>query len=211
MSGREASEPGHRGVAAVTGGTAGAESGTLVPERAAERRHNRVAEWLRRCATVVAAVARFVVARCPGPSWRRVDPAAGPLQSGRRGGARPLPEGSRRAPDSRRLGAEVRRLLADLGPTPGDVAASLEAAAVRGVPFQATLSPVGALLRAVVGADPDVEALTVRTDVVRMTVRRHRSPVTVPFPRPVRVFLAAFDVRCYPGLVQDARGRSGGR
>ncbi|MGH9082478.1 MAG: hypothetical protein ACRDWN_03955 [Acidimicrobiales bacterium] len=105
-------------------------------------------------------------------------------------------------PARRRLAGAVDRLLRGLGDTPGHVAGSLHAAGVRGVPNDPGHQPVGRYLAAVVGADPDVSAVSVDGAAVSVAMEVLGQPVvTVALPRPVRDFTAAFDRECYPTLV----------
>lgn len=171
-------------------------------------RPNVVTELLRRCVAAVFCATRRAVAWCAGRPWAGSDLAPGPGRSGPDRGTGPLLTGDAGVSlDSARLIREVRRLLAGLGPTPGDVAASLEAVGVHGLPHDPGRSPLGAFLSAVVAADADVEALSLRTDAVGISVRGSRSQVTVPFPGPVRAFVSAFDAQCYPMLDDRTRVR----
>lgn len=98
-------------------------------------------------------------------------------------------------------------MVGSLGSTPGDVAAYLCAAGVNGVPYHAARSPVGVFLSAVLGADPEVAAITLRTDSVSLYLRGQPTPTTVPFPDVLRDFTRAFNAECYPMLLAGAQGR----
>lgn len=205
MSGRGAFEPADRGTSPVNEKLSG-QVGASAPEHPAQGpRPNWVAERWRRFAAAVSAAFRVVVAWCVGSSWDRGDPATSyPKPAWAIGAPMPAP-GMAPEPDGRRLVREVRRLLAGLGPTPGDVAAALQTLGVHGVPCRPECSPVAAFLMAVVGADPDVEALGLRSDAVSLSMRGYRSPLTVPFPAAVRGFVSAFDAQCYPMLLGETR------
>lgn len=126
----------------------------------------------------------------PPPPLMRVRPGA------------PSPAGAFRRT---RLGREVRSLLASLGRTRSEVAATLEAAGVKGAPCDAGRSPLGLYLAAVIGADPAVRAVRVGDRSVSVHLRAWwRASVLVDLPFAAREFMIAFDQACYPGLVAGA-------
>lgn len=202
MGRRGAFDPASRGTAGANGEPSGGAGGSG-SGRAAPRPHwDAVATRCRRFAAATRAAFRAVVAWWLGSSQDRSDPATSYPQPWGLGAPVPAP-GAPAELDGWPLAREVRRLLAELGPTPGDVAAALQEAGVRGVPCRLERSPMAAFLMAVVGADPAVDVLELRRHAVGLSTRGGRSPVTVPFPAAVRDFLSAFDARCYPMLLAE--------
>lgn len=111
-----------------------------------------------------------------------------------------------------RLSREVRQLLATLGTTRGEVAASFEAAGVRAVPRDAQHTPVSLFLEAVIGADPNVKSVTVSEHSVALEMRAWwRSEVVVDLPPVLHDFMAAFDECCYPALLPPAHRQTNGQ
>jgi hypothetical protein len=107
----------------------------------------------------------------------------------------------------RQLKAQVEQLLAGLGNSPGQVAASLCQEGVWGIPNDARSCAVASYLGAVLGADPRVRSLTTGQSLVKVVVD---GPVAflppavarVRLPQPVRQFIAAFDQGMFPMLVR---------
>lgn len=100
---------------------------------------------------------------------------------------------------------EVRRLVASLGTTRGEVALALERHGVRSVPHQR--GPVATYLEAVIGADPNVKSVVVDAESVVVELRAWWRPsVVVKLPPVVREFTVAFDECCYPRLLADGHG-----
>ncbi|MCK4177500.1 hypothetical protein [Aciditerrimonas ferrireducens] len=98
---------------------------------------------------------------------------------------------------------QTAALLHSLGATPGEVAASLAAAGVRGVPANSRECAVAVYLGAVVSADPRVRGVKVcKSEVLVERSGWWRRSVVVPLPSAVRQFIAAFDARSYPELVR---------
>jgi hypothetical protein len=111
-----------------------------------------------------------------------------------------------------RLSREVHQLLATLGTTRGEVAATFEAAGVRAVPGDAQHTPVSLFLGAVIGADPNVKSVTVDERTVAVEMRAWwRSGVVVDLPPVVHDFMAAFDECCYPALLPPAHRQTNGQ
>lgn len=99
-----------------------------------------------------------------------------------------------------RLAREVRRLVASLGTTRGEVALTLERHGVRAAP--GGRGPVARYLEAVIGADPSVKSVAVDPDAVVVELRAWWRPaVLVKLPSVVRAFTVAFDAGCYPRLL----------
>jgi hypothetical protein len=97
------------------------------------------------------------------------------------------------------LERRVRVLLADLGSAPGEVAASLHAARVRGEADAPTSTPIGRYLCAVIGADAEVRHVSTDGRSVTVTHVTGRS-VTIALPPAVAIFAEAFEYGCYPEL-----------
>jgi hypothetical protein len=98
---------------------------------------------------------------------------------------------------------QTAALLQALGATPGEVAHSLAAAGVRGVPANSRECAVAVYLGAVVRADPRVRGVKVcKSEVLVERSGWWRRSVVVPLPTAVRQFIAAFDARSYPELVR---------
>lgn len=101
-----------------------------------------------------------------------------------------------------RLAREIRRLVASLGDTRGEIASSLEHHGVRAVPHGR--GPVAHFLEAVIGADPNVKSVVVDADSVVAELRAWWRPtVLVELPPVTRAFTVAFDACCYPRLLPD--------
>lgn len=106
----------------------------------------------------------------------------------------------------------MRWLIAALGESTGEVAASLRSLGARGSPGRA-VDPLESYLHAVMGADPAVDSVMVHP--LRVVVRRRGPgrPVEVPLPQAAQRFVVAFAAGCYPALHGGARrrGRGGSR
>src|SRR5579875_2824146 len=92
--------------------------------------------------------------------------------------------GQRRGPA---IKGAVASLLAELGPTESEVAR---------------------YLNAVVGAEPDINSVSVGRSVVWMSRRGLRPAVRVSIPAPVRQFIMAFDAGVHPELEGRYRSRA---
>jgi hypothetical protein len=96
-------------------------------------------------------------------------------------------------------------LLTSLGNTADAVAASLEAAGVRGVSANPRGCAVAVYLGAVIGADPQVRSVKVgRAEVVITPKRWWGRSIVVPIPPPAREFVVAFDAGRFPKLLRTA-------
>jgi hypothetical protein len=107
----------------------------------------------------------------------------------------------------RQLKLQTRALLADLGRSPDEVARSLEAAGVSGVPMDNRKCAVALYLSALMGADPRVRSVNVgRCSLLIGTAAppefRPSGRLLVQLPKPVRQFVAAFDDRHYPAVTR---------
>ena len=105
--------------------------------------------------------------------------------------------------ERRKLRDHTEHLLTALGTEPGQVARSLAAAGVKGVPSNYFDCAIAVYLGAVVGVDPQVEHLKVsKGEVMIERGRWWRRPVVVSLPAAVRDFIVAFDARGYPDLIR---------
>ncbi|MBV8464079.1 MAG: hypothetical protein JO368_12340 [Acidimicrobiales bacterium] len=111
----------------------------------------------------------------------------------------------------RQLKRETGDLLTGLGATPEQVARSLAAAGVEGLPRSNRSCAIARYLTAVMGGEPSVRAVAVGpcSLMIHMVRPRDGKPagrLLVQLPKPVRQFVAAFDAGDYPEL---ERGTSG--
>jgi hypothetical protein len=109
--------------------------------------------------------------------------------------------------DLRQLKRQTRELLAGLGASPDEVAGSLEAAGVAGVPRDNRSCAVALYLTASMGTDPRIRAVNVGhcsllIDTASPPEFRPSGRLLVQLPKPVRQFVAAFDARRYPTIVR---------
>jgi hypothetical protein len=112
----------------------------------------------------------------------------------------------------RRLKKETNVLLHQLGSSPDEVAASLQAAGVHGVPKDNRSCAVALYLAAQMGSEAQVRAITVGhcSMLVSLVAPRDSRPagrLWIQLPKPVRRFVAAFDAKEYPSLVRDPPAR----
>jgi len=102
----------------------------------------------------------------------------------------------------RRVGA----LLDGLGHDPDEVASTLEAAGVQGVPRSNTSCAVAVYTSAIMKADPRITAVAVGPCTLILTlVRADGRPggrLTVQLPKPVRGFVDGFDASHYPQVLR---------
>jgi hypothetical protein len=101
-----------------------------------------------------------------------------------------------------RLSTQIERLVADLGPTDADVAATLTAAGVKGTPGSDRGNALARYLNAVVAFETQVTGVLVGDREV--TVRCNRwwlRDVVVPSPSSVRRFMIRFDNCDYVDLL----------
>lgn len=112
----------------------------------------------------------------------------------------------------RQLKRQTRVLLDDLGDSPDRVAASLDAAGVRGVPKDNRSCAVALYLSAQMGSEAEVRAITVGHCSMLITLVNPRNArpagrLLIQLSKPIRQFVAAFDAMAYPTIV---RGRPDG-
>jgi len=99
-------------------------------------------------------------------------------------------------------------LLAELGDSPDEVAETLRATGVRGVPRDNRSCAVALYLSALVGSEPRIRSVTVghcslTINLVAPSDSRPAGRLQVQLPKPVRRFVAAFDARQYPMVAQE--------
>ena len=117
-------------------------------------------------------------------------------------------EGERFMSRLRQLKRQTRVLLDDLGDSPDRVAASLDAAGVRGVPRDNRSCAVALYLSAQMGAEAEVRAITVGHCSMLITlVNPHNSRpagrLLIQLSKPIRQFVAGFDAMAYPTIVRQ--------
>jgi hypothetical protein len=110
--------------------------------------------------------------------------------------------------DRRQLKKQTRSLLHGLGSSADEVAGSLEAAGVRGVPKNNRGCAIAVYLSALMGSDPRVRSVKVGhcslfIDMTSPGTARPAGRLQVQLPKPVRHFVAAFDARAYPGVTRQ--------
>lgn len=111
---------------------------------------------------------------------------------------------ARRAPAPRT--GDLLDLLAGLGGTANDVAATLGAFGVRGQPADIHHCAIALYLNAVVGGDRYVRSVAVWNDRIRISFGRFLGrPTEVPLSACLRDFIDRFDSLAYPELVGAAR------
>lgn len=110
--------------------------------------------------------------------------------------------------DLRRLKKQTNGLLAELGRSSEEVAASLHEVGIEGVPKSNRSCAIALYLQAVMGGEPEVRAVVVGpcSLVIQLIGPRDGRPggrLLVQLPKPVRRFVAAFDAGQFPGMVRD--------
>ncbi len=108
----------------------------------------------------------------------------------------------------RQLKKQTRSLLEELGDSPDRVAASLQAAGVRGVPRDNRSCAVALYLSSQLGSEAEIRSVTVGhcsmlISLVKPDDRRPAGTLLVQLSKPIRRFVAAFDARQYPTIVRD--------
>jgi hypothetical protein len=115
--------------------------------------------------------------------------------------------------DYRQLKKQTSGLLTGLGTSPDEVAASLNAAGVNGVPKNNRSCAIALYLTALMGPDPRIRSVTVGhcsllIDTVAPPDSRPTGRLLVQLPKPVRQFVAAFDARRYPDITWEQSERT---
>ena len=100
----------------------------------------------------------------------------------------------------------VNALLTGLGHDPDEVAATLEAAGVQGVPRSNTACAVAVYASAVMVADPRIRSVAVGPCTLVLTLTkedgRPGGKLVVQLPKPVRAFVDGFDAARYPKVLR---------
>ncbi len=101
----------------------------------------------------------------------------------------------------------VGDLLDELGHDPDEVAASLEAAGVHGVPKSNSSCAIALYTAAVMEADPRIRSVavgpcTLILSLVRPEDGRSGGRLVVQLPKPVRGFVDGFDAGRYPRVLR---------
>ncbi len=109
--------------------------------------------------------------------------------------------------DLRRLKKQTNGLLAELGGSPDEVAASLRRVGVAGVPKSNRSCAIAQYLTAVMGGEPGVRSVVVGpcSLVIHLIGSKDGRPggrLLVQLPKPVRRFVAAFDAGQFPTMVR---------
>ena len=109
--------------------------------------------------------------------------------------------------DLRQLKKQTRALLTGLGTCPDEVAESLKAAGVHGVPKDNRSCAIALYLTALMGSDPRIRSINVgHCSLLIATAAppefRPAGRLLVQLPKPVRQFVAAFDARHYPTITR---------
>lgn len=104
----------------------------------------------------------------------------------------------------RHIRRSIRWFSDSLGPTPAAVASSLESWGVRGTPRDSNGCAVARCMGAIIGADPSVATVSVTVRSVHVTHSGCRLPMIVRLPKPVSLFIRAFDTGSYPDLIIDS-------
>ncbi len=108
----------------------------------------------------------------------------------------------------RQIKKKTSGLLAELGDSPDEVAETLRATGVRGVPRDNRSCAVALYLSALVGSEPSIRSVAVGhcSLTINLVAPRDSRPagrLQVQLPKPVRRFVAAFDARQYPTVTRE--------
>jgi hypothetical protein len=108
----------------------------------------------------------------------------------------------------RQIKRTTRGLLAQLGESPDEVARTLLASGVHGVPRDNRSCAVALYLSALMGADPRIRSVTVGhcslvITLVAPTDARPAGRLWVQLPKAVRGFVAEFDACHYPEVIRE--------
>jgi hypothetical protein len=106
----------------------------------------------------------------------------------------------------REIKRRVEALLEGLGHDSDEVASSLEAAGVQGVPKSNTSCAIALYASAVMKADPRIKSVAVGPCTLILTLLkedgRPGGKLTVQLPKPVRGFVDEFDAAHYPTVLR---------
>ena len=112
----------------------------------------------------------------------------------------------------RRLKKQTSELLAGLGSSPDEVATTLHAAGVQGVPRNNQSCAIALYLTALMGSEGGIRSVAIGPCSLVMEVTspedlRPAGRLSVQLPKPVRRFVAAFDAQQYPMITRDRTAR----
>ena len=110
--------------------------------------------------------------------------------------------------DLRQIKKHASALLGGLGSDPDEVASSLAAAGVHGVPRSNTSCAIALYTAALMKTDPRIRSVAVGPCSMLITLTRPdgsrpAGKLSVQLPKPVREFVAGFDERRYPEVLRD--------
>lgn len=103
-----------------------------------------------------------------------------------------------------KIESTVTEFMNDLGASVTSIAERLAELGVRGRLRDEAGCVLQSYLSLVIGADPAVAEVTVRSAAIYVRVTRWRLTVKVPLSSEVQAFIAAFDGGLFPGLVIEA-------
>ncbi len=112
----------------------------------------------------------------------------------------------------RRLKKQTSELLAGLGDSPDEVATTLAAAGVQGVPRNNQSCAIALYLTALIGVEGGVRSVAIGPCSLVMEVTspedlRPAGRLSVQLPKAVRRFVAAFDAQQYPMITREPSPR----
>jgi hypothetical protein len=125
--------------------------------------------------------------------------------------AQGLSERERQMSTRRTLRQSTVGLAESLGPSASEVASSLGRLNVRGLPRDSTGCALARCVWAIVGSERSVIGVAVTDRSIHIKRPPGRIPVVVRLPKPLRVFVRAFDSGCYPELVATVPKQSSER
>lgn len=117
----------------------------------------------------------------------------------------------------REIRRQAKALVGSLGDYSSEVAATLAASGVRGVPRNPFECAVSRYLHAVISAEEGIEEVGVgalspwanRSELNLRLGSSPRRPIRVQLPGPVHEFLSEFDAGRFPGLTEEASRSAG--
>lgn len=108
----------------------------------------------------------------------------------------------------RQLKKQTSALLAGLGNSPGEVATSLQAVGVQGVPKNNRSCAIALYLTALMGSEPRIRSVTVGhcsllINMITPPDFRPAGRLQVQLPKPVRRFVSEFDAGQHPMITRE--------
>jgi hypothetical protein len=107
----------------------------------------------------------------------------------------------------RQIKRKTSGLLAEMGNSADEVAETLQATGVQGVPRDNRSCAVALYLSALVGTEPSIRSIAVGHCSLTINLvaldARPAGRLQVQLPKPVRRFVAAFDARQYPMVIRE--------